>query len=185
MSSFKTHRSIDIRRLRRDKTFQIDFTASAEDCEEIKGRLDLVSLKKVVLRGEIKPLGKTDWQLDAQLGATAQQSCVVTLDPVTTRVDASVLRHYVANLDIPDGATEVEMPEDDTQEEIPQLLDFIELISESLAIELPDFPKAEGIEFTPVQVAQPGVDPMTDEDTKPFASLAALKTQLEGDKDGK
>ena len=38
---------------------------------------------------------------------------------------------------------------------------------------------AEGVEFEDVQVAAPGVDPMTDEDAKPLAGLKALKDKME------
>ena len=37
--------------------------------------------------------------LEADLGATVVQSCVVTLDPVTTRVEETALRRYTPDIE--------------------------------------------------------------------------------------
>ena len=85
---------------------------------EIAARLDLLGLRKVSFAGEVAPAGSRDLQLEGKLGATVVQPCVVTGDPVTTRIDVPVVRRYLAEMEEPEG-DEVEMPEDDSAEPLP------------------------------------------------------------------
>ncbi len=160
---------------RRATTFAI--VPSADENSAIAAHLDLRGLRKLRFAGEIAPLGQTDWTLTGTLGATVTQDCVVTLDPVTTRIDEPVTRTYAADLVDPDGA-EVEMPEDDTIEPLPTSVDVAAVMIEALSLALPDFPRAEGADLGSAQFAQPGATPMTDDDAKPFAGLAALRDSL-------
>ena len=61
--------------------------------------LGIPELKKFRFTGEIAPQGSRDWQLKADLGATVVQDCVVTLAPVTTRLDEQVFRVYSADVE--------------------------------------------------------------------------------------
>ncbi|MBR9653262.1 YceD family protein [Thalassovita aquimarina] len=146
----------------------------------IANELDLVQLRKLRFKGEIRAEGREDWLLVAELGATVVQSCVVSLDPVTTRIDEKITRRFVA--DLPEDATdeeEVEMPEDDTLEALGSVIDPAETMIESLSLALPLYPRAAGVELTESQFTEPGKKAMTDEETKPFAGLAALRDKLE------
>lgn len=131
--------------------------------------LGLVSLRKMRLEGEMRPTGAGDWTLDAHLGASAVQSCVVTLEPVTTRVEEPVRRVYAAHHAEPEAA-EVEMP-DDEREPLPAAVDLLALASEALALALPEFPRAADAELGEAVFADPGVEPLTDEAARPFAGL--------------
>jgi uncharacterized metal-binding protein YceD (DUF177 family) len=144
--------------------------------------LGILEVRKLRLEGKIEPIGGRDWQLEAKLGATVVQECGVTLAPVVTRIDEPVTRSYVANFAEPDGA-EFEMPEDDTVESIPAVLDLNVLLSEALSLALPPFPRADGAEMGQAVYTQDGATPMTDEDAKPFAGLGALKAALEAKED--
>lgn len=136
-------------------------------------------IKKLRFTGEIAPLGKKDWQLAAALGATIVQSCIVTLDPVTTRVDEKILRTYLETLpELPDGE-EVEMLEDENQELLPETLDINAVMAEALALHIPLYPRAEGAALGSQTFSEPGVEALDDEKVKPFASLAALKAKME------
>jgi len=139
--------------------------------------LNIRDIRKLTLSGEIAPQGGRDWHLTAQLGATVVQDCVVTLEPVTTRIDENVTRTYLAVFDLPEGG-EVEMPEDDNVEGIPEVLNLEDLMAEALSLALPPFPRAEGAELGDAIYAQDGATPMTDDDAKPFAGLGALRDQL-------
>ena len=150
---------------------------------QIAEALDLLGLKKLRFEGHVVPDGSTDWTLQAKLGATVVQPCVVTLDPVTTRIDTDVTRRYVRDMPDVGDASEVEMPEDDALEALPETLDLSAVMAEALALALPDFPRAEGVEPIDISVTEPGKTPMTDEDAKPFAGLAALRDQLKDDSD--
>ncbi|NNK79430.1 MAG: DUF177 domain-containing protein, partial [Litoreibacter sp.] len=49
---------------------------------------------------------------------------------------------------------------------------------EALSLALPAYPRAEGAELGETVFSEPGTDPMSDEDAKPFAALAALKNKM-------
>lgn len=150
-----------------------DGTASAA----IAADLGLTGLRRLRLKGQMIPQGRTDWRLEARLGATVVQPCVVTLDPVTTRIDEPVLRRWLADWTPPQG-DEVEMPEDDTAEPLPAVIDLGAVLVEALALALPLYPRAPGAELGSVLVAEPGGTPPADDAVKPFAGLAALKDRL-------
>ncbi|QXT38786.1 YceD family protein [Gymnodinialimonas ceratoperidinii] len=159
----------------KDTTFSVEPDAAVR--KKIAEDLSLLGLRKLRLEGVLQPSGKNDWHLKATLGATAVQECVVTLEPVTTRIDTEVERRYLA--DMPEPTEEdFEIPEDDTPEPLPQQLNLHDLMSEALALALPDYPRAEGVELGEAVFAAPGVAPMTDQDAKPLAGLAALRDKL-------
>lgn len=163
---------------RRDTRF--DVRPLPETAEAMKAELSLDGLRKVSLIGRIEPVGARNFRLRAQLGATVVQPCVVTLEPVSTRIEAEVERLYSAAYVIPEGA-EVEMPEDDTIEPLPEEIDLLALLFEALNLNLPAYPRKEGAEAGEMVFAEPGVTPMRDEDARPFAGLAALKAKLPRD----
>ncbi|MEL7345020.1 MAG: YceD family protein, partial [Pseudomonadota bacterium] len=109
--------------------------------------------------------------------------CVATLAPVTTRVEDSVTRSYLADFDEPEGGGDVEMPEDETVEGLPVDLDLGAVMAESLALAIPAYPRAQGANPVAAQISEPGIAPLTDDDVKPFAGLAGLRDQLTEDKD--
>ena len=153
-------------------------TPGGDELAAVAEALELRDIRKLRFEGEIAPQGRSDWALTAQLGATVVQDCVITLAPVTTRIDEEVRRIYAADLPEPDGV-EIEMPEDDTIEPLPATIDLGDVMLEALSLALPAFPRAEGAELEQSQFAAPGQKPMTDEDAKPFAGLAALRDSLE------
>lgn len=142
--------------------------------------LDLSGLRKVRFAGQVAAQGSHDWLLSGQLGATVTQPCAVTLVPVTTRIDVPVRRLFQRDFEDVD-APEAEMPEDDEIERLGQWIDPEAVLIEALSLAVPDFPRAEGAELGPVVLTEPGVVPLTDEAAKPFAGLAGLKSQLDGD----
>ena len=165
---------------RKATTFSLTPDAAARAA--MADELQIIEIRKLRLDGEIAPQGGRDWQLTGTLGATVVQECGVTLDPVVTRIDEPVTRTYVAGYEEIE-ASEAEMPEDDTVEPIPTVLDLEVVLAEVLSLALPPFPRAEGAELGEAVYAQDGATPMTDDDAKPFAGLGALKAALEAKDD--
>jgi uncharacterized metal-binding protein YceD (DUF177 family) len=152
-------------------------TPDAEECNLIANALGIVAIRKLRFDVRLSPIGKRDWALDATLGATVIQDCVVTLDPVTTRVDEKVQRRYLAELTEPE-ADEMEMPEDDNTESLPEVLDLSLVMTESLSLALPPYPRSAGAEIGEFVVTEPGATPLTQAELKPFAGLAGLRDKL-------
>ncbi|MCB1360469.1 MAG: DUF177 domain-containing protein [Rhodobacter sp.] len=135
--------------------------------------LGVERIRKLTFHGSLTPDGRHDWRLEGTLGATVVQACVVTAEPVTSRIDTAVSRHYLRRMAQPQGP-EVEIPEDDTLEPLTPEIDPGQVMAEALALALPDYPRAEGADL-PDSIT--GAD-QPDERPNPFAALAALKTDL-------
>ena len=164
---------------RRERSFEL--APDAETRAAIAASLEIETLDSLLFRGVLRPLGRTDVLLEGRLQARAVQACVVTLAPVVTNVDQAITRRYIDGLEMPEG-DEIEMPEDDTTEPLPEVIDLGAVALEALALALPDYPRAEGAGLGEVVFAPPGVAPLTGDALKPFAGLAALKGLIE-DKD--
>lgn len=160
------------------KPTAFELVPTADDRKAIAAELGIVGIKKLRFTGALAPQGRQDWTLTADLGATVVQDCGVTLDPVTTRIDEGVSRNYVA--DMPEiEAAELEMPQDDTTEALPETLDLAQVMIEALSLALPPFPRSAGADLSEAVFTEPGTAPMTDEDARPFAALGALRESLE------
>ncbi|WP_137700309.1 YceD family protein [Marimonas lutisalis] len=153
----------------------------ADALAAIAAELGLDGLRKLSFTGTITADGRRDWRLDAHLGATVVQPCVVTLAPVTTRIEEDVHRRYLAHLPEDDAGEEVEMPEDETINRLGDEIDVTEAMIEALALALPLYPRADGAELGEAVYTEPGKAPMRDEDARPFAGLASLRDKLEKD----
>jgi uncharacterized metal-binding protein YceD (DUF177 family) len=159
------------------KPTRFDHEAGAEERKALAADLGLLALRKLRLTGEITPAGRDEVLLTARLVAEADQACVVTLAPVRAQINEAVRRRYVAGLAEPD-ADEVEMPEDDSLEPMPEVIDLAAIAAEALALALPLYPRTPGAELGPTQHAPEGVTPLQDADLKPFAGLSALAAKL-------
>ncbi|WP_372573137.1 YceD family protein [Ruegeria jejuensis] len=156
---------------------QFHLRPAAPELSQIADELELLGLRKLDFSGEVSAEGRKDWRLKAKLGATVVQPCIVTLDPVTTRIDIPVRRLFLADWQEPE-ASEVEMPEDDETEALPPELNLSRIMIESLALALPLYPRSDGADSGEMVFTEPGKTPMRDEDAKPFAGLADLRDAL-------
>ncbi len=158
-----------------------DLAPAKAEMATIAEELDLSGLRKLRFHGTLLAEGRTDWVLRADLGATVVQPCVITLDPVTSRIDVKIIRRFSAEPQEPEVAAgdEVEMPEDDTIEPLGAEIDLNRVMIEALALSLPDYPRSEGAELGQITAAEDGITPLEDGDTKPFAGLAALRDKME------
>lgn len=164
----------------------IEFDLRPDNTAALAERLDLTDLRKLRFSGQLVPEGKRGWLLKAELGATVVQPCIVTLAPVTTRIDDPVRRRYTPEFDnISAEETDrdgegVPMPEDETLEPLPAVIDLMVVLEEALALALPLYPRADDAELGEAQFAGKGVEPLRDEDLRPFAGLAALRDKMGG-----
>lgn len=149
-----------------------------EDRARIAQELGVSTLRKLDFRGTLQAEGRHDWRLEGRLGATVVQPCVITAEPVSTRIDTDVLRRFLRNMPVPD-ASEAEMPEDDTLEPLGPVIDPGAVMVEALAITLPDYPRAPGATLGEAAFTPPGAEPLDEVRPNPFAALAALKGKNE------
>lgn len=145
----------------------------------LKQELGLLGLRKLSFSGEIRAQGKNDWVLTGKLGATVVQPCVITLEPVTTRIDTDVRRIFLADWQEPDSE-EAEVT-DDEAEPLGAEIDPGAVMVEALSLALPQYPRKEGAGLGQAAYTEPGKQAMTDDDAKPFAGLAGLRDKLKKD----
>ena len=143
----------------------------------IAADLGIDALRKVRFQGELAPKGAADWLLTARLGATVVQPCVVTLAPVTTRIEEPVVRTYLARMPALTD-TEVEL-EDDTLEPLGAVIDLGAVLTEALALALPAYPRAPGVAFGAATFTESG-EAAFDDKIRPFASLRDKLGPAEG-----
>ena len=166
--------------LKSNRSYDVALAPDGESRKALAETLGLIELKKLRMNGNVQPLGKHDWRFAGQLGATVVQSCVVTLEPVTTRIDVPVERNFIAQYEAPEPGSETEMDADESTEALGEIIDPGLIMAESLALALPDYPRAEGVEPIEIAVTEPGERPMTDAEARPFAALAGLRDKLAG-----
>ena len=165
------------------KATTFDLATTPSERAALAKALSVPNVKKLQFAGTIEASGGKDWRLEATLGATVVQECVVTLDLVTTRIDENITRTYAAEMPEINGS-EIEMPEDDTIEDIPETIDLGIVLLEALELALPAFPRSENAALGEAVFTEAGQSPMTDEDAKPFAGLGALRDALENKENG-
>ncbi len=152
---------------------EFDISPTAEESEAIARLLGARSVRKMRFFGALRPIAD-GWGLTARLGATVVQTCVVSLDPVTTRVDDDMSRRFLATLK-PDGPEVVLLPgdADDDVEPLGARIDLGAVALEALALALPAYPRKPD-----AALADTEPDAGQTRREKPFASLAALRERM-------
>lgn len=158
------------------KPTRFAFRPDAEGRSAIAAALGLLDLPFFVFGGEIRPAGRSDFELVADMKAKVVQPCSISLAPVPAEIAEPVHRLYQAEFHQPE-AEEAEMM-DDEAEPLPEVLDIAAIAVEALALALPLYPRAPGVELGEVNYAEAGVAPITDADLRPFAGLASLADRL-------
>lgn len=158
------------------KPTRFAFRPNAAERADIAAELGLIELPALSLLGEVRPQGRSDFVLEAQLEAKAVQPCSVTLAPVPCTLAEPVRRRYEADFHAPE-TEEAEMVDDEV-DPLPEILDLREIATEALALALPLYPRAPGAELQDANFAAPGVAPLSDADLKPFAGLQSLAEKL-------
>ncbi|WP_424933687.1 YceD family protein [Amaricoccus macauensis] len=173
-------RVLDLAQLRDAEDFRFDISPEPPEAEAIARLMGAQALRKLRFTGTLTPLDRAGWELSGQFGATVVQTCVVTLEPVTTRIDQPVRREF-RPVQGAEASDILLSPEDDDEiEPLGREIDLGLVAIEALALALPAYPRKEGAELGQKTYAGEGVTPLEDEDTKPFAALAALKDKLAG-----
>jgi uncharacterized metal-binding protein YceD (DUF177 family) len=171
-------RPVNLRRLSRSTAHEIDERADETECARLARLLDLLALSKVRIHGTLSPSGDAGWRFDGTVGATVTQACVVTLEPVRTRIDVAVARNYLPSANQTEALAEIEVDAEALEEvdPLPEVLDLGLLAIEELALALPAYPRAPGVEDTALIMR---TDDGEDEPPrKPFAALAALREKM-------
>lgn len=146
----------------------VDVTPDAAARAALAAEFGLIALPALRLTGALSAQGARDWLFEGRLRAEVVQPCVVTLAPVTSRIDESLRRRWSPDLTTPEGE-EVEMGDAEV-EPLGIVIDLGALLAEALALALPEYPRVEGAELG----AAPPPEDAGEERRRPFADLSAL-----------
>lgn len=160
------------------KPTRFDIAATPAQRTALAQELGLSRVDSLTFKGEIRPSGRHDYVVVADLKARIEQPCSVSLQPVKTDISEAVHLTFLADFAVPDG-DEVEMAADDTVDALPDVLDAGQIATEALVLAIPLYPRAPGVELGEASYTEPGRKPLADADLKPFAGLADLKARLE------
>jgi uncharacterized metal-binding protein YceD (DUF177 family) len=171
-AEFRRPRATD--RLSHSHPIRFDEAPTAAEAEALRDLMGLIGLRKMRFTGEIIPLRPDGWEVRGTLGASVTQSCVVTLEPVRTRVETDVLLRFVP-------ADKIDSPMDDadfdeTLEPLGPEIDLGLIATEALALALPAYPRAEGATLGDINNVDEEIE---DQAPNPFAALEALKDKLD------
>jgi uncharacterized metal-binding protein YceD (DUF177 family) len=152
--------------------------ADAGEREALARRLGVVAVNALTAEFRLIPEeGKGAVRLSGTLKAEITQTCVVTLEPLTSRIDASVERVYAL-----DAVEETSGHVSNLREleELPDpivggAIDIGEAAAEELALEIDPFPKRSGASFGGYADPASPVDGRSGRADGPFAVLAKLK----------
>ncbi len=164
-------RVVATRQLRDLETFAFDIAPDQEEAVALARLLGARSVRKMRLVGQLSRLPKGGWRLDANLGATVVQSCVVTLEPVTTRIDQPLHRLFLPEAAPAAADLEISPDDDDAVEPLTDSIDLGLVATEALALALPAYPRVPGATFDSARAAD-------EAGPKPFAALEALRGKL-------
>lgn len=160
------------------KPTRFDIVATPAQRKALAQELGLSRVDNLTFKGEIRPSGKNDYVVVADLKARIEQPCSISLQPVKTDISEAVHLTFLADYVVPDG-DEVEMAADETIDALPEVIDAGQVATEALVLAIPLYPRAPGVALGETSFTEPGRKPLDDADLKPFAGLAGLKARLE------
>lgn len=171
-------RILQVADLPKNRPYDFALSLSADELTAVADDLDILSVKKLRFEGSLEFNDQGELVLSADLGVTVEQACVVSLEPVKTRIDTDVRRRFIEDMSALDEEHQMLPEDDENTDPLTEIVDLGMVMLEAIALNLPAFPRKDGVELKQRTFAGPGVTPMSDEETKPFAGLAALKDKL-------
>jgi uncharacterized metal-binding protein YceD (DUF177 family) len=170
-------RVVEVADLPERSDFPFDLAPSPEEARALARLMGSQAVRKVRFSGVLRPQ-HGGWVLEGRLGATVVQTCVVTLDPVTTRLDLDIRRVFLPAARPEGGEVAIEPFDDDEAEVLGDRIDVGLVAIEAMALALPPYPRREGAELGPSSFTAPGREPLQDADVRPFSALAALRDKF-------
>jgi uncharacterized metal-binding protein YceD (DUF177 family) len=164
-----THNATDIPAGGLDRERQ----ATDAECAALAKELDLLKLDRLTARYRIKAVAGGGYRLAGRVACAVEQACVVTLEPVASKIDAPFdveFRPQIESADNDEDASVLAGPDFDIMER--GVIPVGRIVFETLSGSLDPYPRRPDAAFDwrdPEQ-GEP-------EKTSPFAALSKLKTK--------
>ncbi len=167
---------MEVARLNCESETQFRISADPGELVELARYLDVARIDRLTLAGFISPAESDGWRVRGRLVAQIEQACVVSLSPLSARHNAEIERLYLpANKLAPEPDVLFAHDEQDAPDPFTDIIAPAQFAVESLVLMLDPFPRAKDAELDRGQFTAPGITPMSDESSLPFAGLAMLK----------
>jgi hypothetical protein len=156
---------------------QVERAASPEEREAIARALDLIACLSLTASYALAPRSGGHFRLTGTLKAQIEQSCVVTLEPLTNDIVESFSVDYWPETEIPSPASGVidVHDEPDLEPIVTGRINVGRVIFECLAGAIDLFPRKPGVTFEgPAASPENGGSSKSD---GPFAALARMKSK--------
>ncbi len=171
-------RPMAVTAMRRDVETSFRIAAEPAELAELARFLEVERIDRVTLAGFISPTDGDGWRVRGRLVAKLEQSCVVSLVPIRIRHDAEVERSYLpADQIAPEPDMLFSHDDADAPDPFIDSIDPARLAVDSLVLMIDPFPRAADAKLNRHTYGPPGITPLSDEASRPFAGLAALKTR--------
>ncbi len=158
----------------------IDIGADADERAALARRFGLLALDSLTAKVGLTSVDGGLVRVHGTLAAKVTQACVVTLEPVMTRVEGSFERLYGAGAPEEAGGPITDADAEESPEPFTHgAVDVGEAVAEQLALELDPFPRAPGAAFDGFSNGSKSVGDDDTGDAGPFAVLARLKEKPE------
>ena len=158
----------------------IDIGADADERAALAKRFGLLALDSLTAKVGLTSVDGGLVRVHGTLAAKVTQACVVTVEPVMTRVEGSFERLYGAGAPEEAGGPITDADAEESPEPFTHgAVDVGEAVAEQLALELDPFPRAPGAAFDGFSNGSKSVGDDDTGDAGPFAVLARLKEKPE------
>jgi uncharacterized metal-binding protein YceD (DUF177 family) len=150
---------------------RIDLTADDAELQSVAKRLGLASIDRLEAHVTLSKTGDVV-RAEGRLIAALQQTCVVTGDPITARVDDPFALLFTPDQPRSAPEEEIELGESDCDTVFYDgaVIDLGSAIADTLALSIDPYPRSAAAEAT---LREAGV--ITEEQASPFAVLAKLR----------
>jgi hypothetical protein len=158
-----------------DTGLEVERSATEQERQSIAAALDLVACAALTARYKISPRGEGHFRFTGTLQARVEQSCVVTLEPLSNEVAQSFSVDYWPETDLPapsGGVLDVH-DEPDLEPIVAGRIEVGRVIFECLAGAIDLFPRKPGATF---ESSTPDASPAAGTEG-PFAALAKIKAK--------
>ncbi|WP_321503243.1 DUF177 domain-containing protein [Breoghania sp.] len=164
-----------------------DRVADADEREALRENCGLITVSRMEAHFTVKPWRKTGYSVIGRVTADVEQACVVSLEPVSQRVDEEVsvkfvpLREAEKWVQAPDedGEIVVDVEADDPPDFFEgNAIDLGALAAEYFALGLDPYPRAPGVSF---EAALEAEEAGQDDRRKPFAGLKDMMKARDGE----
>lgn len=152
----------------------VERSADPEERVAVAAALELIAVRRLEARYQITPLSLGRYKLVGELEAVVEQTCVVTLEPVSSEIAETYAATYWPPETMPEPAKgQVALNgEPDPEPIVGGSIDVGRIVFESLAATIDPFPRLPGVVYE-----GPLSTPQGDKPDSPFAVLANLKAK--------